>query len=52
MHDGAYTSRESTVRALPILLDSLKSRGFRFVTVSELLGIKGDVPAPKSGITQ
>ncbi len=37
MHDGAYMSRESTVRALPLLLDGLRARGYRCVTVSELL---------------
>lgn len=41
MHDGG-SSRENTVRALPILLDALKSRGYRFVTVPQLLHIRGN----------
>jgi peptidoglycan-N-acetylglucosamine deacetylase len=37
MHDGGAATRESTVRALPMLLSSLKAEGYRFVTVPELL---------------
>lgn len=37
MHDGAYPSRESTVAALPSVIETLQKRGFRLVTVSELL---------------
>ncbi len=44
MHDGANRSRESTVRALPLLIDGLKAKGYRFDTVPELLNIPGDVP--------
>ncbi len=37
MHDGAYPSRESTVIALPSVIETLQKRGYRLVTVSELL---------------
>ena len=37
MHDGAFVSREATVQALPILIEGLQRRGYRCVTVPELL---------------
>ena len=37
MHDGGGP-RSQTVAALPRVIDALRARGFRFVTVSELLG--------------
>jgi peptidoglycan/xylan/chitin deacetylase (PgdA/CDA1 family) len=37
MHDGGGP-REETLAALPRVIDTLRARGFRFVTVSELLG--------------
>jgi len=36
-----YQSRETSRKALPAIIDGLKSRGFRFVTVSELLAMRG-----------
>jgi peptidoglycan/xylan/chitin deacetylase (PgdA/CDA1 family) len=42
MHDGNKTrggDRGQTVEALKVLLPELKSRGYRFVTVPELLGV-------------
>lgn len=42
LHDGGSASRENTVKALPLLLDGLKKRGYRCVTVPELLHIRGD----------
>ena len=42
MHDGATRSRQTTVEALPLLLDGLKKRGYRCVTVPDLLHIRGD----------
>lgn len=44
MHDGARVSRETTVQALPLLLNGLKRQGYRCVTVPELLHIPGDEP--------
>ena len=41
MHDGGSVSRESTVQALPILIAGLLKRGYRMVSVPELLGIAG-----------
>lgn len=37
MHDGGG-SRSQTLTALPRVIDTLRARGYRFVTVSELLG--------------
>lgn len=37
MHDGAFVSRESTVQALPLVIEGLRKRGYRCVTVPELL---------------
>jgi peptidoglycan/xylan/chitin deacetylase (PgdA/CDA1 family) len=42
MHDGAFVSRETTVEALPLLLEGLRARGFRCLTVPEMLHIRGD----------
>lgn len=39
MHDGGGP-RSQTVAALPGIIETLKSRGFRLVTVTELLGAK------------
>jgi len=35
-----YESRETSRQALPAIIDGLKARGFRFVTVSELLAMR------------
>ncbi len=45
MHDGGSAPRDTTVAALPLLLDGLKARGYRCVTVPELLHIPGNVKA-------
>jgi peptidoglycan/xylan/chitin deacetylase (PgdA/CDA1 family) len=37
MHDGGG-DRSGTLAALPAIIDTLRSRGYRFATVSELLG--------------
>jgi peptidoglycan-N-acetylglucosamine deacetylase len=39
MHDGGG-DRSHTVKALPIIIDSLSKQGYRFVTIPELLEIK------------
>lgn len=39
LHDGGG-DRAQTVEALPQIIEQLKARGFRFVTVSELAGLK------------
>lgn len=48
MHDGDDTNhgtdRTLTVEALPLLIDALRARGYRFVTVPELLGIPAALP--------
>jgi peptidoglycan/xylan/chitin deacetylase (PgdA/CDA1 family) len=51
LHDGVDTrhgaDRASTIEALPRLIDALRERGFRLVTVPELLGLAA-VQAPAS----
>jgi peptidoglycan/xylan/chitin deacetylase (PgdA/CDA1 family) len=37
-----YKARETTRQALPDVIDGLHARGFRFVTVSELLAVRDD----------
>lgn len=37
MHDGGGTTRVPTLRALPRIVDGLRRRGYRFVTVPRLL---------------
>jgi peptidoglycan/xylan/chitin deacetylase (PgdA/CDA1 family) len=46
LHDGGDARREKTIDALPGIIDELRGEGYRFVTVSELLGneIKWTVP--------
>lgn len=41
-----FRSRETERAALPLILDGLTRRGFRMVTVSELLTAKGSSPVP------
>lgn len=36
MHDGRIPSRWKDVKALPLIIEGLKKRGYKFVTVSEL----------------
>lgn len=36
-HDGGRSDRSRTMQALPLLISLLKARGYRFVTVSQLL---------------
>ena len=38
LHDGGG-DRSQTIAALPVLIDELRARGFRFVPVSELIGL-------------
>jgi peptidoglycan-N-acetylglucosamine deacetylase len=35
---------DNTVKALPIVIQRYKARGFRFVTVGQMFGVVGDVP--------
>jgi peptidoglycan/xylan/chitin deacetylase (PgdA/CDA1 family) len=37
MHDGGG-NRSETLAALPGIIDTLRSRGYQFVTVTQLLG--------------
>lgn len=44
LHDGMNLTKDAdqsqTVKALPTIIDSLRARGYRFVTVPELLGVR------------
>jgi cellulose synthase/poly-beta-1,6-N-acetylglucosamine synthase-like glycosyltransferase/spore germination protein YaaH/peptidoglycan/xylan/chitin deacetylase (PgdA/CDA1 family) len=46
LHDGGGNRRE-TVRLLPMLIESLRAKGYRFVTVSQLLNSTRDAVNPK-----
>ena len=46
LHDGGG-DREQTIQALPTLIEGLKARGFRFVTVSQLLDLTPAQVMPK-----
>lgn len=37
LHDGGGESRENTVKALPVIIDKLREKGFEFVGVGELI---------------
>lgn len=41
-----HTSPDATAKALPGIIRGYRERGFRFVTIGELLGIDGPVPYP------
>ena len=51
MHDGGG-SRAHSVAALPIIIDTLRERGYRFVTVPELLRLRYVAPkaTPKKAV--
>jgi peptidoglycan/xylan/chitin deacetylase (PgdA/CDA1 family) len=40
LHDGGDGPRTQTIAALPKILSTLADRGYKFVTISELLGYK------------
>ncbi len=44
MHDGHEVgtdySRENTIEALPVIIESLKRQGYQFVTIDKMLGVK------------
>lgn len=37
-----YKSKESTLEAIPLIIDDLRSKGYRFLTISELLKLRND----------
>lgn len=47
LHDGMNLTRDAdqseTVKALPAIIDSLRARGYRFVTVPELIGVRSSL---------
>jgi cellulose synthase/poly-beta-1,6-N-acetylglucosamine synthase-like glycosyltransferase/spore germination protein YaaH/peptidoglycan/xylan/chitin deacetylase (PgdA/CDA1 family) len=42
LHDAGGTTRESTIEALPRIIDYFKKQGYTFTTVADLLGKKRD----------
>ena len=46
MHDGAFVPRETTVQALPLLIEGLQRRGYRCVTIPELLHLPTNMHIP------
>lgn len=47
----AHDLHSQTVDAMPATLDGLLRRGFQFVTVSQLLAMKTEVPTAQAGVT-
>jgi cellulose synthase/poly-beta-1,6-N-acetylglucosamine synthase-like glycosyltransferase/spore germination protein YaaH/peptidoglycan/xylan/chitin deacetylase (PgdA/CDA1 family) len=45
-HDGGG-DRSATVKALPVIIETLKKHGYRFVTVSQLMGTSRDQVMPQ-----
>lgn len=45
LHDGGG-DRQATIKALPTILTKLKSQGYSFVTIPELLRLEGGSPKP------
>lgn len=52
MHDGRTSTRWRDVKALPLILSGLRKRGYRFVTVSELLSIHHLTTCPLSQLEE
>ncbi|MBO9602459.1 MAG: glycosyltransferase [Novosphingobium sp.] len=46
LHDGGG-NRDQTVAALPIIIEQLKAKGYRFVPVSQLAGLSRDAVMPR-----
>lgn len=44
MHDGSYRMRWRDVEATPLIIKGLRARGYRFVTVPELLSLERQHP--------
>jgi len=49
LHDGMNTdhgaNQSATVRALPTIIEKLRARGYRFLTVPELLHCRATLPS-------
>ncbi len=47
LHDGMNLTPDAdqseTVKALPVIIDSLRARGYRFCTVPELIGVRASL---------
>ena len=50
-HDGGG-DREATIQALPVIIDLLRSQGYRFVSLQELLGRKRDDLMPPLSVDE
>ena len=50
MHDAGGTDRKQTVAALNRLIPLLRSRGYTFVSLDELLGVPADALMPKMSL--
>lgn len=46
-HDGSFPSRWKDVAATPLIIEGLKKKGYRFVTVPELINIGKNSSRPK-----
>ena len=44
---GPTENLSGSVQALPLIIDQLRARGFRFVTVPDMLGVTGAQPSPE-----
>jgi peptidoglycan-N-acetylglucosamine deacetylase len=51
LHDGGG-DREATIRALPAMIDQLRSQGYRFVSLQELLGRNRDELMPPLSLAE
>ncbi len=51
LHDGGG-DREATIQALPAVIDQLRSEGYRFVSLEELLGRTRDELMPRMGLME
>ncbi len=51
LHDGGGRNRYQDMKALPVIIRTLKARGYSFVTVPELLGQPAPMPVPEQALT-
>jgi cellulose synthase/poly-beta-1,6-N-acetylglucosamine synthase-like glycosyltransferase/peptidoglycan/xylan/chitin deacetylase (PgdA/CDA1 family)/spore germination protein YaaH len=52
LHDSGGSGRDKTVAALPQIIETLQGKGYRFSTVSELIGLTPDNVMPVSPTEQ
>lgn len=51
LHDGGGHGRDGTIKALPLIIETLETQGYEFVSVGEFMGLSRDESMPAVGKT-